>query len=489
MIILYGTQGGTSREVAKLIQNIIENGYSKDCICDIQNQNLSNSVMEMNDFDLQKILDIDCIIFVCSTHGDGTEPFNMTRFWNSLKKIKVPGFLSHLHFAVFGLGDSSYDLYNYCSKKLFNLLVRLGAKPLLRRGCGDAQDKEGWLSDFRPWVCELLKNEAVYSLQNVDQFRNSGDKEYSVRVIYKKEITPANYQHPMLEIRLKIENYNSFKPGDCLGIRPENYNLKDIMNYTNISHPKLKDLDFNGIPQIIFFSYLYQFVVRSELEVCQEKVDKIKELFRDYSFYHDYIIKPKRTILETLEELGIKPSLDFILQYIPRIPTRYFTLNRVNDEFSILISLVSYKTILKDERKGICSEFLKRDVKEMKCVVGQSMLNIKKDKILVICTGAGVSLALSLINFYTDKEIVIFYGFRYKSKDSIIIEDKENVKVYYVSSRESGRYVQDVFRMSPVQNIDSYEIVVSGNSRLNKIVREMFNEIYGRKIPFYCETW
>ncbi|KAF9762065.1 NADPH-dependent diflavin oxidoreductase 1 [Nosema granulosis] len=487
MIILYGSQGGTSKEAAKLLQNIIRFGYSKEYICGIQEVDTTVSVMEMNDFEFSRILDIDCIVFVCSTHGNGTEPFNMTRFWNTLKKITHPNFLSHLRFAVFGLGDSSYDFYNYCSKKLYNLLIRLGATPLVRRGCGDSQDKEGWLTDFREWVNQPILKTLV--LEDVAPYRSNIDTLFDVEIKNIKLITPKTYENQMIELEMSINGYKTFTPGDCLGVLPRNYNIKEFMVFNNVFSSEIEDLDFNGIPQIIFFSYLYQFILKSDLKIEEEKLRKIGELFQDYSFYYDYILKPKRTIFETLKELDIRLSLEFMIRYIPKISVRYFTLIKRSDSYFVILSIVRYKTILKQERKGLCSEYLKDGLEHLKCRIGKSMIVIKKEKILIICTGAGISMAKALVGFYREKEIVVYYGFRYRDKDCVSVDTTANVKVYYAASRDDKKYVQDVFRENPIENIQDYDIVVSGNSRLNKIVGEMFAEIYGQKISFYCETW
>jgi sulfite reductase alpha subunit-like flavoprotein len=57
-----------------------------------------------------------------------------------------------LHFATFGLGDSSYVKYNYAAKMLHNRLVQLGATPIVRRGDGDDQHAFGLYGDLFPWM-------------------------------------------------------------------------------------------------------------------------------------------------------------------------------------------------------------------------------------------------------------------------------------------------------------------------------------------------
>ncbi|EOB12497.1 NADPH-dependent diflavin oxidoreductase 1 [Nosema bombycis CQ1] len=493
MIILYGSQGGTSKSVALLLQNILDLGYSEEYISELNLENKKTSIIEMDKFNFNQIFDLNCIIFICSTQGTGSEPFNMTRFWNILKKIKIPNFLSHLNFAVFGLGDSSYNTYNYCSKKLFNLLKRLGAKPLIRRGCGDDQDKEGWLTDFKPWCKELIDNEIIKKemLEDINIYNTKIDSHFYVKTLKSSYLTPSDYKPANIELELMIYDLESFKPGDCLAISPNNYNLKDFMDYNEINDSRLEDSDFNSVPQIMFFSYLHQLLLQNKTFVDRSIIDKVYELYNDYSFYYDFIRQPRRTIFETIKELGIKLPLNFILQYIPSITPRYFTLTKRDDKYYILVSIVAYKTILKEERRGLCSEYLKSDLARIKCTLGKSLLEINKEKILIICTGAGISIANSMIHFYNNKEFVVYYGFRYWNKDchSKDILNKKNVTVHHASSRDDGLYVQDVYEKNPIIDIQNYDIVISGNSRLNKIVEGMFKKIYNEKIFFYSETW
>ena len=44
----------------------------------------------------------------------------MTKFWKFIMRRTVPiDFFETIKFAVIGLGDSSYEKYNFISKKLF----------------------------------------------------------------------------------------------------------------------------------------------------------------------------------------------------------------------------------------------------------------------------------------------------------------------------------------------------------------------------------
>ena len=61
----------------------------------------------------------------------------------SKKLSSINNALENLHFAVLGLGDSSYKQFNFVGKKLYRRLLQLGAHELIRRGDADDQHKYG----------------------------------------------------------------------------------------------------------------------------------------------------------------------------------------------------------------------------------------------------------------------------------------------------------------------------------------------------------
>lgn len=52
------------------------------------------------------------VILVISTTGQGEFPKNTRKFWKSLLRKRLPpGYLDHVSFTTFGLGDTSYPKY------------------------------------------------------------------------------------------------------------------------------------------------------------------------------------------------------------------------------------------------------------------------------------------------------------------------------------------------------------------------------------------
>lgn len=69
----------------------------------------------------------------------------MTPLWNMLLRSDLPTDLfEDIHFAVFGLGDTSYDRFCWPAKKLCRRMESLGALEICTRGEGDEQHNLGF---------------------------------------------------------------------------------------------------------------------------------------------------------------------------------------------------------------------------------------------------------------------------------------------------------------------------------------------------------
>ena len=64
----------------------------------------------------------------------------MKSFWKFLLRRNLPpDSLETMSFGVLALGDSSYQKFNSCGKRLQKRLQQLGAKPLVSIGLADDQ--------------------------------------------------------------------------------------------------------------------------------------------------------------------------------------------------------------------------------------------------------------------------------------------------------------------------------------------------------------
>ncbi len=96
-------------------------------------------------------------IFVVATSGTGKEPRTMTPLWKSLLRADLPpDFFEDLHYAVFGLGDSSYERFCWPAKKQTGRLEQLGAS--LRSVCPRAEGDSPHTLGYVPPLITSLKH-------------------------------------------------------------------------------------------------------------------------------------------------------------------------------------------------------------------------------------------------------------------------------------------------------------------------------------------
>lgn len=118
--IVFGSQTGTAEELAYNIQKLYrEKG------CDSQ-------IFELDDISMDKLEQINKLLIVTSTTGDGEVPDNGINFWQSLLAATNLN-LSNLNYGVLALGDSSH--YDFCNagKIIDEKLQTLGANRVIER--------------------------------------------------------------------------------------------------------------------------------------------------------------------------------------------------------------------------------------------------------------------------------------------------------------------------------------------------------------------
>lgn len=97
---------------------------------------------------------------VVATHYEG-DPCDNTRVFNKwfkvLKKDKTAKPFTGMNFAVFGLGDTSYEQYNEMGIQFDTGFEQLGGKRLHEMACGNAETFSTE-DDFNKWKENLWSN-------------------------------------------------------------------------------------------------------------------------------------------------------------------------------------------------------------------------------------------------------------------------------------------------------------------------------------------
>lgn len=125
IVILFGTESGNAELAAEDMAEAL-NGERQVCVVD------------MTDFDIADFSPENFYIVISSTHGDGELPSGARPLCEALTVAQSD--LTGVHYAVFGLGDSSYDTYSHGSEIIDKLFTHLGAERVGIYGRHDAND-------------------------------------------------------------------------------------------------------------------------------------------------------------------------------------------------------------------------------------------------------------------------------------------------------------------------------------------------------------
>ncbi|KAF3989023.1 hypothetical protein FT663_00599 [Candidozyma haemuli var. vulneris] len=377
--ILYGSESGNAQDYAYFLARKLRYNSLRPTVCSLDSFPLKSLVT-----------DIQYLIVVCSTTGQGEVPRNSKKFIKFLLKKKLPDdLLNHIKFTTFGLGDSSYPKFNYAIKKIHIRLRQLGCKELCPRCESDEQSPEGIDGYYAEWetsVIDALQKEFpnIYSIDdhvllppvfkmNVkeDGFDATEDSDLSITrrskglsigtVVKNERKTAEGHFQDVRHMIVEDNEHNlSYIPGDTLALYPPNDDRSvDLLlesqphwlpfadkpleiesapdvegGFIDSSQLTLRSLikyhlDVMSIPRRSFFALLHHFVDESTEEGQREK-EKLYEFstLAEAEDLYDYANRPRRSILETIMEFekNLKIPLEYVLDLFPLIKVRLFSI-------------------------------------------------------------------------------------------------------------------------------------------------------------------
>lgn len=229
LIILFGSQTGTSQDLAERIWKTAKSN------------NHSAVLSSFDKFNFENLNEKTFLLCVCSTTGDGVEPDNMQKFWKFIMRKSLPkDCMSTVKFSVVGLGDSSYEKFNFTAKKLHKRLIQLGASPLLDVCLCDEQHSQGIEGAFSKWA-QVFWKEIGFTAKRIDHFLKYKIVQtekfetskiacqvddlhpFNAKLIKNDRTTDLDHFQNVRLIELEINpNYVQYEAGDVLVMQPSN---------------------------------------------------------------------------------------------------------------------------------------------------------------------------------------------------------------------------------------------------------------------------
>lgn len=129
--IVYGTHTGNSMELAE------------ETAARVSKLGLSTEVCDMDDFKTEYISEIEKLLIIVSTDGEGDPPLMAEELLEFFQSDKAPE-LTHLSYSVLALGDTTYTFFCKAGKDFDSTLAKLGARKLAERVDCDVDYEEGY---------------------------------------------------------------------------------------------------------------------------------------------------------------------------------------------------------------------------------------------------------------------------------------------------------------------------------------------------------
>lgn len=378
ILVLYASQTGSAQDVAERIGREALQYY------------FDPIVTSMDDLLLEQLTKEKLAIFVASTTGQGDDPDNMKTFFKCLWHNRSNrSFLKGLKYGVLGLGDSSYQKFNFASKRLNKLLLHLGASPIIEIGLADDQHDLGtdfvvdsWLKKLWDLILRnfplppglkpiqnsqlaLPKYKIKFVEKNEDLDKICGqdvsppfsplDDIISSKITLNIRKTSRDHFQDVRLIEFDIDAVSQHKPGDVVMIQPQNLDehVEEfiqilgleadkrffIIPNKNVKFPSsillqqpctirecVKNyFDILSVPRRYFFELLSHFTTD---ENEKEKFLEFTSCEGQQELY-DYCHRPKRSILEVLADFPhtkYNIPFEYLFDLVPSIRPRAYSI-------------------------------------------------------------------------------------------------------------------------------------------------------------------
>ncbi|EKK4079887.1 NADPH-dependent assimilatory sulfite reductase flavoprotein subunit [Cronobacter dublinensis] len=219
--LISASQTGNARRVAEALRD--------DLLAAQLNVNLVNA----GDYKFKQIAQEKLLVIVTSTQGEGDPPEEAVALHKFLLSKKAPK-LEGAAFAVFGLGDTSYERFCQAGKDFDTRLAELGGERLLDRVDADVEYQAAALA-WRQRVVDVLKARVPKETPSQAAFTSSGAVNLVDSTPYTKEapltatlsvnqkITGRHSQKDVRHIEIDLGDAGlRYQPGDALGVWYQN---------------------------------------------------------------------------------------------------------------------------------------------------------------------------------------------------------------------------------------------------------------------------
>ncbi|ORY79540.1 hypothetical protein BCR37DRAFT_349677 [Protomyces lactucae-debilis] len=441
----YGSQTGTAADYATSLFQLARRCHAHATLVNLADPDA-----------LTQLAEAEFAVFCIATAGTGELPTSMQSFWQVLMRSSLDDsqLLEDCSFAILGLGDTKYPLFNYAAKKLRRRLLKLGGVEAMDPAYADESDPEHGLDTaFGPWKDKLkqifVDQSATEPLDDMVFLppvvsitaAEGGVQHYQAQppvpahILRNHRFTPQEHWQDIRQLDFSMPACNilsdgpaSIEPGDVLCLMPVNQDADvdrflTLLGWTEASdvalsiEPQLSGLyahaghpitlrklakyvlPLTGVPRPSLFTGLKHFCTNDDF---REKFQEWETL-EGKDDYYDYINRSRRTLLEALDDFafGLEVPWQYALDLFGTMAIREYSIagaTKQDDEtwrVECLIALVQYQTRIRQPRTGVASRYIQtlKTGNDVSAFVRKNPMPRPSADEAVLCIGPGTGFA------------------------------------------------------------------------------------------------
>ncbi|MGY9369480.1 NADPH-dependent assimilatory sulfite reductase flavoprotein subunit [Citrobacter pasteurii] len=217
--LISASQTGNARRVAEALRD------------DLIAAKLNVTLINAGDYKFKQIANEKLLIVVASTQGEGEPAEEAVALHKFLFSKKAPK-LENTAFAIFGLGDTSYEFFCKAGKDFDSRLAELGGERLLDRVDADVEYQAA-AAQWRERLVEVLKARAPAApsvqvavsgaVNEVHTSPYTKEAPLSATLAVNQKITGRDSQKDVRHIEIDLGDSGlRYQPGDALGVWYQN---------------------------------------------------------------------------------------------------------------------------------------------------------------------------------------------------------------------------------------------------------------------------
>ncbi|GAC1647104.1 MAG: hypothetical protein NVS9B15_05550 [Acidobacteriaceae bacterium] len=364
--VLFATQSGTSERLAKKIAK------------ELKLQGHIPELRSLDGYTPASLAERNHALLLASTYGEGAPPEGAKAFFESLSLLSAPR-LDNLHFAVFALGDATYEHFCKFGVDLDARLYALGGPRICERVDADIAVDE----PFEQWTCAVLTrigedpdsvadapSQLVGPRKQAKRHVHTRDNPFLAEVLERRPLTHTVSSKLTVHVSISVaDSAVHYEAGDACGVFAHNDPavVEEILARTELSPDALVQVPKFGPTSLAEALTHHLQPTRLSRKIVEAyaalgECCKLEHLLAPGAQKQLDAYMYDRGLIDLLEECpGVLTSPEQLVALLPKLSTRLYSISSSPafhaGEVHTTVAVVRYRSHNR-ERGGVCSTML-----------------------------------------------------------------------------------------------------------------------------------